>query len=320
MISNFQSQRRRDSGYIMLMLTLTMALMVIFAAVIVPTIAFDMKRDREEEMIHRGTQYSRAIRTYYKKFGRYPTKIEDLESANNLRFLRKRYKDPENCKNGKCADFVLLHFGDVQLALSGSIGGGSIPGANPIGGNAANGPAGFGNTLGSNSNSLFAPTPPPAGNTLGTDPAQAGSQNPADASGANPSGTPGDASTGNPNGPGPSQDKLAGVTFGGGPIVGVASANKKDTSIREFNHKKKYNEWQFVYDPATDRGGLIKGPNQPQVQGFGQQGTPNLNGQQPGSNSPFSSSPSGLQNSPNSPSTGGYGAPAPPANPPPQQQ
>ena len=72
-------------------------------------------------MIHRGVQYSRAIRTYYKKFGRYPTKIEDLESANNLRFLRKRYKDPENCKNGKCADFVLLHFGDVQLALAGGL-------------------------------------------------------------------------------------------------------------------------------------------------------------------------------------------------------
>ena len=167
MTSNFQSRRRRDSGYIMLLLTLTMALMVIFAAVIVPTIAFEMKRDREEEMIHRGVQYSRAIRTYYKKFGRYPTKIEDLESANNLRFLRKRYKDPENCKNGKCADFVLLHFGDVQLALSGSIGGGSIPGANPIGGNNTNGSGSFGNTLGSNSNSLFAPSQPPTGQYAG---------------------------------------------------------------------------------------------------------------------------------------------------------
>jgi len=34
--------------------------------------------------------------------------------------------------------------------------------------------------------------------------------------------------------------------FGGGPIVGVASLSK-DNTIREFNHKKKYNEWQFVY-------------------------------------------------------------------------
>ena len=68
------------------------------------------------------------------------------------------------------------------------------------------------------------------------------------------------------------------MTFGGGPIVGVVSISKKDT-IREFNHKKKYNEWQFIYDPATDRGGLIKTPNQPPLMGFGQQGMQNLNGQ-----------------------------------------
>ena len=111
----------------MLTLLLAMALLVIFAAVIVPSITFDIKRDREEEMIHRGVQYSRAIRAYYKKFGRYPTKIEDLENTNNLRFLRKRYKDPLNCKNSKCADFKLLHFGEVQMTLSGGIGGGEHP-------------------------------------------------------------------------------------------------------------------------------------------------------------------------------------------------
>src|ERR1700726_264619 len=111
---------RAEEGWVMLTLLLAMALLVIFAAAIVPSITFNIKRDREEEMIHRGVQYSRAIRAYYKKFGRYPTKIEDLESANNLRFLRKRYKDAVNCKNGKCADFKLLHFGEVQLSLSGA--------------------------------------------------------------------------------------------------------------------------------------------------------------------------------------------------------
>ncbi len=86
---NLNSQTRRnpaqrnEHGYIMLTLLLAMALMAIFAAVIVPSITFEIKRDREEEMIHRGVQYSRAIRAYYKKFGRYPTKIEDLENTNN---------------------------------------------------------------------------------------------------------------------------------------------------------------------------------------------------------------------------------------------
>src|ERR1700733_4395484 len=137
-----RGKARDEGGWVLLTLLLAMALMVIFAAAILPSITFDIKRDREEEMIHRGMQYSRAIRAYYKKFGRYPTKIEDLESANNLRFLRKRYKDPLNCKGTKCEDFKLLHFGEVKLTFSGGLGGGTIPGANPIG--SPNGPGGPG--------------------------------------------------------------------------------------------------------------------------------------------------------------------------------
>ena len=45
-------------------------------------------------------------------------------------------------------------------------------------------------------------------------------------------------------------------------MVGVASASKRIT-IREFNKKNHYNEWQFVYDPSTDRGILLSTPNQP---------------------------------------------------------
>ena len=127
-----QGKTRGEEGWVLLTLLLAMSLLIIFAAAIVPSITFDIQRDREEEMIHRGVQYSRAIRAYYKKFGRYPIKLEDLENTNNLRFLRKRYKDPLNCKDSKCADFKLLHFGEVQLTLSG-ISGGSIPGATPVG-------------------------------------------------------------------------------------------------------------------------------------------------------------------------------------------
>src|SRR5579862_5360430 len=124
-------QARGEDGWVLLTLLLAMTLLIIFAAAIVPSLSFDIKRDREEEMIHRGVQYSRAIRAYYKKFGRYPIKLEDLESTNNLRFLRKRYKDPLNCKNGKCEDFKLLHFGEVQMTLS-ALGGGGIAGATPV--------------------------------------------------------------------------------------------------------------------------------------------------------------------------------------------
>src|SRR4051794_18175651 len=109
-----RQSRKGEEGYILLFLLLIIALMTIFAATLVTTIRFEIRRDREEEMIHRGVQYTRAIRAYYRKFSRFPAKIEDLESTNQLRFLRKRYKDPLTGK-----DFKLLHFGEVKLAGAG---------------------------------------------------------------------------------------------------------------------------------------------------------------------------------------------------------
>jgi type II secretory pathway pseudopilin PulG len=329
MAFHFQTRRVRRSqdGYILLTLLLAMALMIIFAAVIVPTIKFEIERDREEEMIHRGVQYARAIQHYYRKFNRYPTKIEDLESANNMRFLRKRYKDPTNCRAGKCEDFKLLHFGEVKLTFSGGIGGGTIPGASPAGSpGGLNSTGGFGqtstfggnSTFGTNSNSSFGQNQPSGQN------AQGDNQTPgSDETGGSSASSPG-TSAGTPNAggsgdsSGTSHDQLAGVTFGGGPIVGVVSASKK-TGFREFNHKKKYSEWQFIYDPGTDRGGLLMGPNQPVIQGFGQQ---NVNGQNSSSgvgSGTFGST--GMQNNPTSPSSGGFGTPnqSQPSNPPQQQ-
>jgi type II secretory pathway pseudopilin PulG len=300
---------RADQGWVLLTLLLAMSLLIIFAAAIVPSLTFNIKRDREEEMIHRGVQYSRAIRAYYKKFGRYPIKLEDLENTNRIRFLRKRYKDPLSCKNGKCEDFKLLHFGEVQLTLSG-ITGGTIPGATPIG--AAGGMSGgqatagaFSQTstlggnsgFGMNSNSSFGQSPttansPPTGSITSSD---TGSSSSGTGSGSNPIGS---------------------GQIIGGPIIGVASLSK-DKTIREFNHKNKYKDWIFVYDPAQDRGFLITTPYQPQLQGFGQQGATNLNGQS-GSSTTFGSPPSGTQNNPSTPAGGGYGTPNPPSNPPPQ--
>jgi hypothetical protein len=98
--------------------------------------------------------------------------------------------------------------------------------------------------------------------------------------------------------------------FGGGPIVGVASISK-DKTIREFNHKYKYNEWQFVYDPMTDRGGLLMTPYQPLMQLSTMQ--PGQNGQ-PGSTSgssfgqPSSGQSSSGQSSFGQPSSFGQGS------------
>src|SRR5580698_9892765 len=118
------SRRHTERGYILITLILFVALLAIAAVVMAPVVAFQVKRDREEELIHRGVQYSRAMKHFVKKFGRYPTRIEELENTNQLRFLRRRYKDPITGK-----DFKILHMGDVQMAF-----GGGIAGATPAGG------------------------------------------------------------------------------------------------------------------------------------------------------------------------------------------
>ena len=55
---------QRDSGYLLLAILLMMAVMIIAATVEAPRMVQQMKRDREEEMIHRGTEYARAIKKF----------------------------------------------------------------------------------------------------------------------------------------------------------------------------------------------------------------------------------------------------------------
>src|SRR5213592_2714712 len=128
-------KRSNEQGYILLMLMLFITVLAIAAAAVAPSITFQIQRDREEELIHRGVQYSRAVRRYVKKFGRYPMRVEELENTNNMRFLRKRYKDPITGQ-----DFKLLHFGEVKLTFSAPVVGAS--GINAA--SSLNSPAGFG--------------------------------------------------------------------------------------------------------------------------------------------------------------------------------
>ena len=113
-LANRRTMPSRDSGYLLLAILLIMALMIIAATFEAPRIVQQIKRDREEEMIHRGTEYARAIKKFYKKFGRYPANLEQLDNTNQIRFIRKRYKDPLT-RDGK---WKLLNYGDIQAVLS----------------------------------------------------------------------------------------------------------------------------------------------------------------------------------------------------------
>ena len=286
-LRTFRQARLGDSeaGYVLLMLMFFIAMLAIAAAVAAPLISFRIRRDREEELIHRGVQYSRAVRRYFKKFGRYPQRIEQLESTNNMRFLRRRYKDPVTGQ-----DFKLLHFGEVKFNFGPGIIGATNPGA-PVGGQTGTQSALA--TTAAVTNTPSSPNP---------NPSQSGDSS---ASSAQGNAAQGGSGTSSPNAASASGDP-SGQVFGGGPIVGVTSVSQAET-IREFNKKNHYNDWQFIYDPSTDRGGLLNTPAQPPLQGaVGPGNSPAGFGTQAG--------PPGTLTSP------GVPIPQPPPQPPPNQQ
>lgn len=235
--------RHREQGYVLLVLLLSLALLSIGFTVMIQGIEFEIKRDREEELIHRGVQYSRAVRKFIKAFGRYPNSVEELESTNNIRFLRKRYKDPITGK-----DFKILHLMD-------------LPTSKPVVGAAT--VASLVSRQARSSGALDtsgADGVPVAGGASDSRSSQSDDQNDLGL----PKQTQSDGSDTTPREP-PSRQPTPALPTpprGGGPMVGVASASKRVT-IREFNKKNHYNDWQFVYDPSTDRGILLSTPNQP---------------------------------------------------------
>lgn len=264
----------------MLMLLIALALLIIGLAVAAPKMAQQIRHDREEEMIHRGVQYARAVKRYYKKFSRYPTTIEQLENTNNIRFLRKRYSDPMS-KDGKWRP---VRYGEVQFGQQGGspgqVGGGNSGGALPpvVGGT-------LNQEGGTSPQSNTSPASSFGASTFGT---QSGS-NPGQQPGGSIFGQQGSNASNQPGGL-----SASGQSFGGGAILGVASTSEAK-GFHEYNQKSQYKQWFFVYDPNQDRGGLITGPYNPKAfVGSNQIGTPaGQTNPQPGS--PFPSNPSPFQ-------------------------
>jgi hypothetical protein len=83
----------------MLLVFLMAAMIAIALYKELPRVAFEAQRTKEQLLMERGQQYTRAIQLFVRKMSRYPATIEELESTNNIRFLRKRYVDPMTGKD-----------------------------------------------------------------------------------------------------------------------------------------------------------------------------------------------------------------------------
>jgi len=217
-----KTHKHSQKGYVLLTLLLFMALLIIAAGTAASSLAFTIRRDREEELIHRGAQYRRAIREFTRKTGRFPVRLEELDNTDGRRYLRKHYKDPTTGQ-----DFKLVHMADIQLA-----GTSQIPGLKTV--SDANSSDAAESSVDSQKQDQSDPA--------ATDPNHAAQGTP----------RPSMQATSVPS---PQQP------ISGGLIVGVVSASKEKT-IREFNRKNHYNQWRFYYDTAFDRNYLINAPTE----------------------------------------------------------
>jgi type II secretory pathway pseudopilin PulG len=216
--------RSKESGYVLLALLLTMTLMLIALSVEAPRIAQQIKRDKEEEMIHRGKDYATAVKRFvHKNGGRYPASVEQLENTNHIRFLRKKYVDPMTGES----DWKMVHVGEAEIKIpapknqTGTLPTSSLTQSSQSNNSNTGGGGGGGTT-----------------NSGGT---------------ANTGGTGGGGSSGS-NGTLVTSNIGSGPTLGGGQIIGVASVSKKQ-GIKEFNDKDEYDQWYFVYDLRLEQSG-----------------------------------------------------------------
>ncbi len=95
----------QEKGFALLLVFAMAAAIAVLLYSELPRAAFESQRAKEEILIERGEQYTRAIQLYITSFKKYPQSIDDLEKNPRQRFLRRRYLDPMTGKD----EWRLIH-------------------------------------------------------------------------------------------------------------------------------------------------------------------------------------------------------------------
>lgn len=253
--------RRRvggEDGFLLIGALIAVFLVLLVLSVAAPTMARQLRREREVEAVHRGNQYVRAVQLFYKKTGHYPGSIEQLEKTNNIRYLRQKYVDPTTGK----ADWRLIHVGEQKTTVKGYFGQPLAGIASPGLGSAAGMSSGIGSSPGTvgggsgSSGGAFGGT-----SSLGS--SSAGSSGGLGSSSAGPSSSggsfgssgtvAGSSGTGSGSGStGVSSQSATSFSGTGAPIMGVGSSGSGD-SIVILNEQTTYPTWEFIYDPRIEQ-------------------------------------------------------------------
>ena len=263
-----------ERGYALLVVVFLVTLLLIATMSVAPNILTEGRREKEKEMVWRGKQYTRGVKLYFRKLGRFPTSIDDLTKPKmgSLRFMRQVYKDPTNEKDGTWRFIYVGSAGQLIGSLKPPQQNLQIPQAGGMG-TPANSLTGAGATPQPGVNGMQGqPGTPPGGTPPGTNPQ----------SGTNPTGATGTDTTSGQNDPmaNPQAGALTDTrNIIGGNIIGVGGKTNK-RSIMVYEKAKNYQLFEFIWDPSKDNMGV----GQPGMQtgtGFGQ--TPSQSfGQPPG--------------------------------------
>ena len=139
-----------ENGYAMAALLVMMAVMAIMMTVAMPVWKQATQREKEQELIFRGLQYTRAIGLFERKYANTPPPSFDVLVQE--RFLRKKYKDPITN-----AEFVPVTAGGAAAAgPGGATRGGPGVGVDPRGASPLGMAGGGGGIIGVTSSSKAA--------------------------------------------------------------------------------------------------------------------------------------------------------------------
>lgn len=186
------------------MFVMVIAIMAIMMGAAVQSVSFQMKREREAELIFRGEQYIEAIRLYKARYGRNPMRLKEIWEADP-KVIRQKWKDPMTDSE----NWGIIFVGQEGRGLGRGASLGGTPGAE---------------------------TPLPTGT-------------PGFGGGRGGRGRPGNnRNNGLP--PGVTRNDEGELI---GPITGVHSTSC-DESIRVYEGRSSYCEWEFVYKERKQPG------------------------------------------------------------------
>lgn len=299
--------RKPECGFALLFVLFLVALLMIGTSVALVNRLTEGKRVKEAEAIWRGEQYERAIGLYYRKFGRFPTSIDDLvKEQNDIRFLREPYKNPMNKEDGSWRFIYVTPAGQLigsvrytslqqmafldkqrQLGIATGTGAGTATGApgaaaDDSGGQSPASPQTAPGGTDTVPGGLPAPPAPsgPAGQTSQQPNALIGGPGAQGQQPVQPFFSQGlQAPTATNPGIGVSESSDSSGPVIGGFIIGVAGKSDKP-SIKVYKGGITYKQWEFIYNPLE------------QIQTIGTLSSgPTPAGQQPGNSVPFGMPP-----------------------------